>query len=193
MGTAACSKHLRGRMQWMRDRSPQVADNVPGESQMSCHGAAGIVDYSLVSIERAKVRVCMRGLQPFIPLSRTLNILEEATMGAGVPQRIINGRIYRLLRKQQAELDAAGVCSTYSKLTLSGHDERNPKATWKIHYNTAHLSNGETWGLPQVELSQEAAQKSWFLHYNHRNRFMLDVPKNVCQRRTVHRGQVRQQ
>ena len=88
----------------------------------------------------------------------------------------MNARIYRQLRKIQAELDAAGVCSRYKRLQLRGWDDANLKASWVIYFDAATLSNGDTWGLPQVELSQDAAQKSWQLHYNHLN-FKLGVER----------------
>ena len=67
-------------------------------------------------------------------------------MGAGISKRLMNARIYRQLRKIQAELDAAGVCSRYKRLQLRGWDDVNLEASWVIYFDAATLSNGDTWG-----------------------------------------------
>src|ERR1700690_1070996 len=87
-------------------------------------------------------------------------------MGAGVSQKVMNGYYYRRLKKIQIELDQAGVCSTYSRGVLSGHDEYNTKAYWTIGFRTLRASNGETAGLIQVNLSADACMPNWPMSYD---------------------------
>ena len=73
-------------------------------------------------------------------------------MAAGVPIKVRNARIYRLLKKFQRELKRAGVETVYHRYSLSHCDAHNIGGGFNIHYNWAFASNGESAATPIVHI-----------------------------------------
>lgn len=73
-------------------------------------------------------------------------------MGAGIPVKTRNARIYRLLKGIQRDLAKAGVECVYHRYSLSHHDVHDIGGGFNIHYNWSFASNGECSATPLVTI-----------------------------------------
>jgi hypothetical protein len=73
-------------------------------------------------------------------------------MGAGVPIKARNARVYRLLKKQQRELQAAGVGVAYRNYSLFHEDSRDIGGGFNVRYSWIFASNGECAAAPVVTI-----------------------------------------
>jgi len=72
-------------------------------------------------------------------------------MGAGVSDKVVNQQYHKTLKRIAGELEKSGVASELRELTLMGNNSKRD-AFWSLRFRTIRASNGETAGLPEIQI-----------------------------------------